>query len=205
MHQHDVIAMIGVTVENSLVYHVQKPDILRAISDCVDIPLILKEVSNQEQEETALEEAIQQSGAEAIVTGGLLSDFQRYYFNRIASRCGIPCFSPLWRKNQEFLVREMIVHRFEFIITTVSAMGLTRGMIGCNLDDQVLNKLISLSKQTGINIGGEGGEYETLVIDAPFFKKRLHIERADVTWDENACYGEYMIKEFKTIPKSEMS
>ncbi|MFW9991514.1 MAG: diphthine--ammonia ligase [Candidatus Odinarchaeota archaeon] len=201
MHQYEVIAVIGVTVKESLVYHVQKTEILRAVSECLGIPLILKVVSHQDDEEKAIEAAIKESEAEAIITGGLLSDFQRYHFNKVASRCGIPCFSPLWRKTGELLMQELLNHRLVVIFTSVSAMGLTRDLIGRQLDEDILKSLIEMSKQTGLNITGEGGEYETLVLDAPFYKKRISIEQASVVWNETAGQGEYVIESVKIVSK----
>jgi len=34
------------------------------------------------------------------------------------------------------------------------------------------------NKKYGVHIAGEGGEYETFVIDAPIFKKKLIIEKS---------------------------
>ena len=43
----------------------------------------------------------------------------------------------------------------------------------------MLDKLIQLNKKYKIHIAGEGGEYETFVADAPIFKKRIVIEKAE--------------------------
>jgi diphthamide synthase (EF-2-diphthine--ammonia ligase) len=40
--------------------------------------------------------------------------------------------------------------------------------------------------------GGEGGEFETLVLDAPFFKKRVRILESEIKWDGMA--GIYLVK-----------
>lgn len=201
MHQHDVIALIGVIVKDSLVYHVQKSIILESISRCLDIPMILKEVSSKYEEEKALEQAIRESRAEAVIIGGILSDFQRYHFNRIAMRCGVPVFAPLWRKNQESLVREMITSGFETIFTSVSAMGLTIKQVGQQLDEQELDNLVSLGESYGMNVAGEGGEYETLVLDAPCYKRKLIIDKARIEWDEVAEVGEYVIESSRCVNK----
>jgi diphthamide synthase (EF-2-diphthine--ammonia ligase) len=42
-------------------------------------------------------------------------------------------------------------------------------------------------------IGGEGGEFETLVLDAPFYTKRIEIVDADILWDGQS--GVYKVKE----------
>jgi diphthamide synthase (EF-2-diphthine--ammonia ligase) len=35
---------------------------------------------------------------------------------------------------------------------------------------------------------GEGGEYETLVLDAPFFKRRIRIIEAEKVWKGQSGY-----------------
>ena len=51
---------------------------------------------------------------------------------------------------------------------------------------------------------GEGGEFETFVIDSPLFKKSIKITKSDIICDsENSC--QLMIKEVKLIEKKERS
>jgi diphthine-ammonia ligase len=38
-----------------------------------------------------------------------------------------------------------------------------------------VDRLIEISVQTGLDICGEQGEYHTLVLDGPLFKKRVRI------------------------------
>ncbi|MDI6691181.1 MAG: TIGR00289 family protein, partial [Candidatus Bathyarchaeota archaeon] len=40
----------------------------------------------------------------------------------------------------------------------------------------------------GVSVVGEGGEYETLVLDAPFFKKRIRIVEAEKVWKNQSGY-----------------
>ena len=39
-----------------------------------------------------------------------------------------------------------------------------------------VDKLTKLNEKIGLNIAGEGGEFESLVIDGPIFKKKLAIK-----------------------------
>jgi diphthamide synthase (EF-2-diphthine--ammonia ligase) len=45
-----------------------------------------------------------------------------------------------------------------------------------------------LNRRYGISLVGEGGEYETLVLDAPFFKKRIEIIEAEKIWKNQSGY-----------------
>ena len=55
-------------------------------------------------------------------------------------------------------------------------------------------------KKTRIHIGGEGGEYESFVLDCPLFKKKLEV------WDhntvmENEFTGKLLFKEVQILKK----
>ena len=49
------------------------------------------------------------------------------------------------------------------MIVSVSAEGLTGDDLGKTIDQKYLNHLRYLGEKYGINIAGEGGEYETFV------------------------------------------
>jgi len=57
--------------------------------------------------------------------------------------------------------------------------------LGRKIDDECVKDLITLNEKYKINVSGEGGEYETLVLDAPNFRKRLVIEDYEKIWEKN--------------------
>jgi diphthamide synthase (EF-2-diphthine--ammonia ligase) len=58
---------------------------------------------------------------------------------------------------------------------------------------ETVTALMRLSKRFGVSLVGEGGEYETLVLDAPFFKKRIKIVKAEKVWKNQR--GTFLITE----------
>jgi len=78
-------------------------------------------------------------------------------------------------------------------VTHVAARGLDEKWLGRRIDMKAAAELKMLSERYGVNVCGEGGEYESLVVDAPWFKKRLEIKRAEVSWEDTS--GTYVIKE----------
>jgi diphthamide synthase (EF-2-diphthine--ammonia ligase) len=48
--------------------------------------------------------------------------------------------------------------------------------------------LEKLSRKYGIHLTGEGGEYETFVIDAPHFEKRVNLDKMVNRWDGQSGY-----------------
>ena len=45
---------------------------------------------------------------------------------------------------------------------------------------------MELNKKYQISLVGEGGEYESLVLDAPIFKKRIEIIEAKTSYENNS-------------------
>ena len=64
----------------------------------------------------------------------------------------------------------------------VAAEGLDRSWLGRELDEKARQDLIALSEKTGVSLCGEGGEFESLVIDGPNFQKKLEIMESTVEW-----------------------
>ncbi|AEB94371.1 putative ATP binding protein [Metallosphaera cuprina Ar-4] len=115
-------------------------------------------------------------GARGIVTGALLSDYQRLNINMIAEELGLKVFSPLWRKDQEKYLRWLVRENYEFIITSASAMGFPFELIGKVITASDVEKIIDSSRKYKFNPAFEGGEAETFVLYAPLFKRKLIVE-----------------------------
>ena len=76
------------------------------------------------------------------------------------------------------------------MIVSVAAEGLTRKWLGKVLNGKSIKELISLASRYRFNPAGEGGEYETLVLDAPIFRKRIVVKKARPVWMGDSGYLE---------------
>jgi len=75
----------------------------------------------------------------------------------------------------------------------------TEAWLGRALDHKALADLRRYVKTDRITLTGEGGEYETLVLDVPFFRKRIVIREAET---EYANYrGVLKISRAELVPK----
>ena len=44
--------------------------------------------------------------------------------------------------------------------------------------------MVELNRRFGVSVVGEGGEYETLVLDAPYFReKKIELVEVDRVWE----------------------
>jgi diphthine-ammonia ligase len=65
---------------------------------------------------------------------------------------------------------------FEYIISSVSCVGLDDSWLGQKIDENGLKTLENLQNKFGFNLNFEGGEAETFVTNCPLFKKPLFIQ-----------------------------
>ena len=70
----------------------------------------------------------------------------------------------------------MVSAGIDAIIVGVFAEGLDEKWLGRHLDMDTKKELLALNERYGVSIMGEGGEYESMTLDSPMFKKRLVIE-----------------------------
>lgn len=134
---------------------------------------------------------------EGVVTGALSSEYQKQRIDVVCEELGLVSFAPLWHKDPEALLKEMLDAGFTVIITSVAAEGLREDWLGRRIDEGCIAELKELNRKYGVHIGGEGGEYETLVLDMPLFREKLEIVEACVEWDGTS--GTYAVKDLKMV------
>ena len=54
---------------------------------------------------------------------------------------------------------------------------------------EMKNKLMKLEDEYGINVCGEGGEYETMTLDCPIYKKKIVIFEFDIICHNKDIYS----------------
>ncbi len=136
------------------------------------ISLIVQETKGEKEKELedlkkGLQKAIDQYGIEGVIAGALASTYQRDRVDKVAEELGLKVFTPLWQENQSNYMRWLVREGFKVEITDVAARGLTEDWVGTVLDDESVEELIELSEEFGFHAAGEGGEYETRVLDFP--------------------------------------
>ncbi len=165
--------------EDSMMFHVPYVNLARLQAEALGLPIVFYEQGSEDDVEAlrrAVSTACEECGCTSIVTGALRSDYQRLRVSIVAEELGLEVFNPLWRKNQEEYLRELVRHGFRFMITSISVKGLTPDFLGRVIGADDVEAIIGLAKRHGFNPAFEGGEAETLVVDAPLFRKVLAVE-----------------------------
>ncbi|MEM0481722.1 MAG: diphthine--ammonia ligase [Nitrososphaerota archaeon] len=139
-----------------------------------------KEVEVQELCDT-IRALVKDYSIDGLLSGGLASQYQKNRIEWLADRLGVGHVAPCWGMGPPEIMREVLDRGYSVVIVAVSAHGLGPEWLGRRLDRESVKQLATLSLRYGFNLAGEGGEYETLVLDAPFFRNALRIE-AEPVW-----------------------
>jgi diphthine-ammonia ligase len=133
-------------------------------------------------EERSLEETLRDTSGGVIVAGAIASSYQFARLLRIADRVGRRVFAPLWGKDGGRVLREEVSAGLDIRFVHLAAEGLPEGWIGRRLDEEILGTLVAQAgSPRAIHPAGEGGEFETLVVDAPFFSSRIALDAIEVS------------------------
>ena len=136
---------------------------------------------------------------EGVVSGAIASSYQRDRVERVCGELGLTLLSPLWGRGREELLRLVLDKGMKVIFTAVAAQGLDESWLGRRLDEVAVKELLALSRDYGVDPCGEGGEYESLVLDAPWFRRKVVVSEAERTWD--GVSGRYVIREARLSGK----
>ena len=194
-----VVAMIPKR-EDSWMFHYPNIQLIDLFAECASLPLIKTETSGERETELEdLKRVLSGLDIEGVVSGAIASKYQKSRIDRICEELNLNSIAPLWGHEPIELLREMLNARFDILITSVAAQGFDESWLGRKIDEGCLEDLKRLHAKFKINISAEGGEYESLVLDAPFFKKRIEVVETERIWRETNGY--LLIKQAKLVDK----
>ncbi|MEM3004240.1 MAG: diphthine--ammonia ligase, partial [Candidatus Bathyarchaeia archaeon] len=114
--------------------------------------------------------------------GAIASQYQKRRIEDVANRLGLRCLTPLWGMDQMRLLREQVESGLEAMVVAVAALGLDQRWLGRTLDRDAVEELGRLHVRYGLNPSGEGGEYETFVVDSELFRRRIVVSDFRMVW-----------------------
>ncbi|NLE06299.1 MAG: hypothetical protein GX638_16050, partial [Crenarchaeota archaeon] len=82
---------------------------------------------------------------------------------------------PLWELERQTILDELVDYGFNIVFTCVKEPWFIDEWLGRTLDNQTIKCLQELHEVKDIDICGEFGEYHTMTLDAPYFKKAINI------------------------------
>jgi ABC transporter with metal-binding/Fe-S-binding domain ATP-binding protein len=203
---HEIVCLITIISKNpeSYMYHFPNIGLARLQAEALELPMVERTTEGVKEEELndlehAISDAIGKYKIDGVVSGAIYSNYQRRRIDNICEKLNIASLSPLWKLKPKKMLEEMVGSGFKLIMSAVAAGGLEPEWLGREIDAAAVTELSHLHKTCYVCTGGEGGEFETLVIDCPLFKKRLQILEAEPHWDGMA--GWYEIKRAALVDK----
>ncbi|CAG62520.1 uncharacterized protein GVI51_M04433 [Nakaseomyces glabratus] len=215
---------------DSFMFQTVGHDIVSLYENCTGLPLFRKEIHPKTSKNVELNytptkddeievlyqllSEVKQSipDLQAVSVGAILSSYQRTRVEDVCGRLGLVVLSYLWQRSQLELMTEMCSMskqedelntsescKLDARIIKVAAIGLDNTDLGKSLP-QLFPKMLKLNTRYEVHICGEGGEFESMVLDAPFFRKGfLKLEEViDTTDNENdGVYNAQLIVKFQ--------
>jgi asparagine synthase (glutamine-hydrolysing) len=159
----------------------------------MDIPLVWWETDGIKEEELedlkqAIEIAKKKYKIEGIVSGAIASNYQKTRVDNICDELKLKSIAPLWGVNEELYINELMKN-FKVIIVGIAAEGLNKELLGTTIGITFLDRMRSLN----VSPIGEGGEYESLVLECPLFNSKIKVEEFEIKMEDERT-GHYIIK-----------
>ncbi len=82
-------------------------------------------------------------------------------------RSDLAIFQPLWQKERNWVMDQLLSRGIQARINFISHPSIPAEWNGRIIDQNLLRELRTLSKDSGIDLAGENGEYHTMVVSAP--------------------------------------
>ncbi|MCX5696120.1 MAG: diphthine--ammonia ligase [Candidatus Omnitrophica bacterium] len=160
-------------------FHGIEGRLLKFQADLIGVPLTQKEVSpdmqKYEEEFKAAVTELRGKDIGSMVFGDIYLLEHESWIERVCGDLNINAIEPLWNNDPESIVDEFIKAGFKAIIVSCKADIMGKEFLGRYIDKELVEEL----KKKGICPCGEKGEFHTLVVDGPIFRKPIKILKAE--------------------------
>lgn len=202
----EVKALIAVKPKNTEAYlwHYATVEWSTLSAEAMGIPLILVKCNEigPEEEAKELEEVFRDIRIDALALGGVgLQKTQIRAVRDVAKKFGIEVLVPYEEYTSEELLDEEIRSGHDILITDVAADGLGPEWLGRRLDKETIEELKTLSENYGFDPLGEGGSFNTFVVNGPTFKKKIEFVNSTKVWDDKTHSGYLEVSDAILISK----
>lgn len=191
---YEIQALIAVKPRNTEAYlwHYSTVEWTILSAQAMGLPLILLKADDigPESEAKVLEKVFEKLKINAILLGGVgLQKTQINSVKKIAEEFKIKVLVPYENYSSEDLLREEIQSGLDIRITNVAVDGLGPEWLGKKLDGKSAMQMKMLAEKHGFNLLGEGGHYDSFVVDGEMFKKKIEFLDTKKVWDSKTSSG----------------
>lgn len=156
-------------------FHGIEAGLIKLQAELTGIPLAQKEVTaDMKKYEEEFKEAVLEIKTENInhmVFGDIFLLDHINWVERVCKEIDITPIEPLWNKKPGDIIEEFVDTGFKAIVVSAQADKFGKDFVGREVDKSFIKELSA----KGICPCGENGEFHTLVVDGPLFKRRIEI------------------------------
>jgi diphthine-ammonia ligase len=174
--------LVTVRPENreSFMFHSANLDAVPVIARVAGLKYIeIRTHGRKEEELEDLRKGLSCLPVDGIVTGAVASVYQNDRIAALAKDLSLEVFAPLWQMDTTRLLSE-VAARLDAIIVVTAAGGLDESFLGASIDNELIHRLQQVASRHRINLAGEGGEYESLTLNAPFYTRPVTYTHAEI-------------------------
>ena len=142
---------------------------------------------------------------QAVSSGAIMSTYQKNRVENLCGRLGLKSLAPIWKHEPKSLIQKFEDGGVKAILIRVCSYGLKEKHLGKGVVE-LRTHLEHLHDKFDVHCCGEGGEYETFVLDCKAYKKRIVIEesRIKVDLDNGIQYvARLLVDKAKLLDKGE--
>ncbi|MHB8164145.1 MAG: diphthine--ammonia ligase [Methanoregula sp.] len=178
----DVRYMVTARPENrdSYMFHSANLDVVPVMAKVAGMEYIEIATHGRKEDELAdLEAGLAALEIEGVIAGAVASEYQAVRVKTITDKLGVELFTPLWHMDTELLLKE-VAARMDAMIIVTAAEGLDESFLGAHFNEDLISRLKRVAAARRINLAGEGGEYESLTLNAPFFSRPITYTSSEI-------------------------
>jgi predicted ATP pyrophosphatase (TIGR00289 family) len=202
----DIEALIAVKPKNTEAYlwHYSTVEWTLLSAQAMGLPLFLlkNDEIGPEKEANVLQQVFSRLKINALLLGGVgLQKTQIESVKKLAAKYKIQVLVPYETYSSEQLLREELKAGFDIRITNVAVDGLGPEWLGKKLDGNSALQMKMLSEKHGFNILGEGGHYDSFVVDGTIFKQKIEFLDTKKVWDSKTSSGYLEVTNAELVEK----
>lgn len=189
-HQAVCLLVMVKRGEDRSYFHGADPDMLERYGEALGLPVLLCP-SDGGDYHTALESGLRRAkelGAEGAAFGDIDLEGNRRWEEERCENTGLVPFFPLWQAGREDNVEELLRLGYRCLIKSVNNTLLPESLLGRYIDPETAR----IMRDAGVDVCGENGEYHTLAVDGPLFRKPLEFKTGGIL-----RFGDYSVIEVK--------
>lgn len=190
---YDIIALISFNLGNSR-FRAHPVEVMENQAKALGIPhkvIPLNEPFKDSYENAILKIKVDYQ-IETIITGDIAEIHGNT--NWITERSRPSCLNvvlPLWHLDRNQIMDRLFSLGFKFIFSCVKEPWFTLDWLGREIDHNVLVLLREIHTLKGLDICGEQGEYHTLVLNGPLYRKKVFFDSFTCQKDGPLMYMEF--------------